>query len=732
MAQHYEHPVNCAIGGYVYFAWHAVSHDLTLMASAAHMDRCDFSGSATLVGVNASAVGGITYHYLPCDHAGTTLHVACSIADHCARGQKLTIQVSTSEYAISPTDATTVLLHSDSLARVMRLLHYRADAHSGFAYLDGGYSSEAAAEVTLEMIWCLEAHCPDSAFDWDPFATRASCLADVYNLGGFVSRKRPQPQYAHAEAYYLTALSHVPTHCPTLGYLAELHLMMSNASAAADVALSLCGHCGHASVAAQQLRASFNAADVPWACIPPSAPPLSPPPFAPPLSPPLTPPRSPPTSPPPALPPAPLPTLPPSTPPPPPFPPLSPDMIIAHEVRFTMIVAGSVESVNRTAVGERVASELEVDPQRVQLDVSAASVEVRVTIMTESAEAAQKTQSTLLSHDATTLGSVLDISVLLMTPPVAETVVVVRTAPPVAPTSLPPTHGGAQPMAVFMTIAFIVAGVIGAFWMVVIVMWILFTKRPRRHNQRTVTTGDACLPAKPGQARTKRSRGDAATKQREGPRTQDELPVVLATPPTNLHFVPRSTASNSSDWAYGEPFSPAAKLVAMDTPRKATRHPTRVTPELQHRSTRISPALPKHDVPSQFMAHGTPTPPARRHSSHTREHDRRPGDRRPRDEEHRRHDDGGRYNDVRRHHARPRSNSYVDGDYHMRGPRSHQHTHSHQRHEQHARHHPDREPGNDIRRHRHPSRHTEMRARLESSNKDHPRWHDTSSPRSRV
>lgn len=146
------------------------------------------------------------------------MHLACSVASHCASGQKLTVAVSRSEHAVDPTDGSTVLLHSDSLARVMTLLGHRSDPSTGFVYLDRGYTTEAAAEVSLEMIWCLEAHAPTSCADWDPGATQASCLADIYNLGGFVERKRPAPQYEHAEGYYLTALSHVPTHCPTLGY----------------------------------------------------------------------------------------------------------------------------------------------------------------------------------------------------------------------------------------------------------------------------------------------------------------------------------------------------------------------------------------------------------------------------------------------------------------------------------------------------------------------------------
>ena len=123
---------------------------------------------------------------------------------------------------------------------------------------------------------CLEPHCsPDgrSTKDWDASATRSSCLADVYNLGGFLTRKRPSPNLTLAEAYYRTALAHHPHHCPTLGYLAELHLTTGNATAANATALELCAACGGgAALPARQARAAFEASGVAWpsrgACAP--------------------------------------------------------------------------------------------------------------------------------------------------------------------------------------------------------------------------------------------------------------------------------------------------------------------------------------------------------------------------------------------------------------------------------------------------------------------------------
>lgn len=269
--------VSCAADGYVYFQWHSAYHDLVLLPSQAAFDSCDFSAAETLVPVGApAAANGLTSYYLPCTNPGSTLHLACSVSSHCASGgQKVRVHVSSTEHVFNTSDpAREVLIHSDSLARVHTLLGHRFDATTGFSHLDLGYHSEASANATLELIWCLEAHCPESARDVDPAATYGSCMADVYNLGGFVSRKRPQPQFDHAEAYYRTALGFSPSHCPTLGYLAELYLMTNNASAANETALALCAACGGAtSSASLQAKAAFDASGVAaFPCVPAPSP----------------------------------------------------------------------------------------------------------------------------------------------------------------------------------------------------------------------------------------------------------------------------------------------------------------------------------------------------------------------------------------------------------------------------------------------------------------------------
>lgn len=274
----YSSGVRCAVGGVAFFKWVAAYHDLVRMASKTHYDSCDFDGSQTLAPVSGQADSMAMASYsFECETPGEVVYLACSVASHCAMGQKVELTVSS---AISVHDASgSTLLHMMSLSRMMTLLNYPA--------MDTGFGSEAQANSTLDLIWCLETHCPDSARDFHPEATVDSCRADVHNLAGYVSRSRPQPQYAHALAYYDEALAFDPSHCATLEYRTELHLQTANASGAIAAAMQLCEICGATSDVAAQARAAFTAhpsvATFPEAaCValstPPSPPPLPPPP----------------------------------------------------------------------------------------------------------------------------------------------------------------------------------------------------------------------------------------------------------------------------------------------------------------------------------------------------------------------------------------------------------------------------------------------------------------------
>jgi hypothetical protein len=248
MAQ-YTGGVRCAIGGVAFFKWQkAWSHDLVKLASPEHYDSCNFDGAVSLV-APTSGSGWQSYSYL-CATPGETIYLACSVGNHCAMGQKVVLTTS----SLVQTHPAPGGVHLDSLAETMRMLNHPS--------MDTGFGTEPQANTTLELIWCLEAHCAPSggsARDFHPDATEASCLADVHNLAGYVTRSRPQPNYPLALEYYNVALSHVPTHCPTLEYRTELFLQTGDASEAVAAALRLCEACGPASVEVVLAKEAFAA-----------------------------------------------------------------------------------------------------------------------------------------------------------------------------------------------------------------------------------------------------------------------------------------------------------------------------------------------------------------------------------------------------------------------------------------------------------------------------------------
>lgn len=247
----YDAPRYCPQGGFVAFQWDNANrpHNVVKMASQAHYDACDFTGSVEL----AAAGTGVQSYYHGCDTASEVAYLSCSVGSHCADGQKLAVITSSTSRVVDANGA--VQLHSRSLAQVMTLL-------GGPSAMDRGFQTEDQAARLLDVIWCLEDHCPSSATDWDAGATTASCKADVHNLAGYVSRKRPMPNLAHARQYYDEALAFVTDHCPSLAYLSELHLQQSNATAAAETAERLCAACGRESRYADEVRAAFAAASV--------------------------------------------------------------------------------------------------------------------------------------------------------------------------------------------------------------------------------------------------------------------------------------------------------------------------------------------------------------------------------------------------------------------------------------------------------------------------------------
>ena len=436
--------VQCAIGGYVYFWWAAQNHDLWRMASKAHLDTCDFTGATPLVNVgDAAGATSTAVYYLPCTNAGEAIHLSCSVGTHCLSGQKMTVNVHPT-IAVFDRGSGATVVHSRSLTRVYSLLGRRYNAATGFTHLDRGWQTEAAANSTLEMIWCLEDHCPESARDADADATDASCRAEVYNLAGFVSRKRPNPQYEHSESYYFGALELEPSHCATLEYLSELYVMRGNVSAAVATAQRLCAVCGASSATARQAEAAFSASGaVLWPCTTAAA---------------LSSSDAAPTA-----------------------------RLFVVEQRLT--IAGEASSFDVANFRATFAAHVAVDPALVEVTIVAGSVTLDVTVRTTDAGTyASLTQSlSSLASSPASASSALAVSVLAITLPTASCTLVTL-APPSPPSPPPPesSSGGGQGA---LAIAALVA--------CVVTVGLLFVARAYRWHCR-VASGVPSLPSDKG------------------------------------------------------------------------------------------------------------------------------------------------------------------------------------------------------------------------------------------
>ena len=112
--------------------------------------------------------------------------------------------------------------------------------------MDHGYQTEALAEQTLELIWCALDHCPGPALAFDPDASVADCESMIYTLMGFVSRKRPIPQYDKATQYYYEAIARGGSNaCAAQSYLTQLYWSRGPyyAEEAQNQTLALCQAC---------------------------------------------------------------------------------------------------------------------------------------------------------------------------------------------------------------------------------------------------------------------------------------------------------------------------------------------------------------------------------------------------------------------------------------------------------------------------------------------------------
>merc|ERR1719149_73114 len=142
-------------------------------------------------------------------------------------------------------------------------------------------------------------------------------------------------------------------------------------------------------------------------------------------------------SPPPPPPPSPPPLLPPPSPPPSP-PPTMPGAVTLTQVEMQLAAQGTVEDFDQAGFQASLGAYLRVSPADISLDVSAASVNVKVTITFADSSAARSVVDTMqgLASNLTALSAAVGVTVEDATGPVLSQVVILAPSPP--PPSPPP------------------------------------------------------------------------------------------------------------------------------------------------------------------------------------------------------------------------------------------------------------------------------------------------------
>lgn len=256
--------ITCPVGGMVVFHFPVGMHDIVQVPSKEDWDACDLNNSRYLVPLLVEDTIGnstssrehpfedVTYYY-NCSEPGEIAYLTCSVPGHCDANQKVTIQTSETEYAYNRTTGNWTL-HVDSLSRVLRLLGYRQSSE-GLTVMDRGYQTEELADVTTNLIWCALDHCPEFAHDFDPSASLEDCESIVLTLMGFVSRKRPIPQWNVSEDYYKRAIEKGGSNvCTAQSYLTQLYLTKGRWEDASSALSSLCFSCQNESSLIRQAQ----------------------------------------------------------------------------------------------------------------------------------------------------------------------------------------------------------------------------------------------------------------------------------------------------------------------------------------------------------------------------------------------------------------------------------------------------------------------------------------------
>lgn len=245
----------CPFGSQLSFKWggtkkpgnrsHLV-HDVMKLKSEEAYNSCDFSKAASVSYASSSS----TFDF-PCDSVGVH-YFACSVDDACVSGkQKVRVYVSD--------PARTAKMRAKGGMSLEQFNRKYTIVFAGY-YLNAEVLPENnAAQAMLDAQEVL-AKSPESCADWIPpsWNSNQSCSAFIYTDLGFLSRVRPDPDFAASEYYYNMALQISPGMCGATAYMAELKVQQNNKTGADEYYLAACTACGQTSMDFTALVISYE------------------------------------------------------------------------------------------------------------------------------------------------------------------------------------------------------------------------------------------------------------------------------------------------------------------------------------------------------------------------------------------------------------------------------------------------------------------------------------------
>lgn len=246
----YPDEIVCPVGGLVVFHYPQSNHDVARLPSQEAWDSCNLTNAIILspstlpsLPTEPNLLLPDVSYYFNCSEPNTTSYITCSVPGHCEAGQKVKIRTSATEYAFD-VESNEWNIHVASISRILRLLNSHQDDETGLFIMDHGYQTEELADATLELIWCAMDHCPMAARDVSHTATREDCESMIYTLMGFVSRKRPVPQWNISEDYYRKAIQRGGSNeCAAQSYISQLFWSKGEYATAVNETTTLCRLC---------------------------------------------------------------------------------------------------------------------------------------------------------------------------------------------------------------------------------------------------------------------------------------------------------------------------------------------------------------------------------------------------------------------------------------------------------------------------------------------------------